>query len=111
MTMTGDARRIELEREMTANMVKMYYSDNDNCSPLCAGCEEFQYAKAKLDHCLNLENIPTCNKYTIHCYDLAHRKRIKVVMRYSGLRMILEHPMQALRHLADELNSPKRKSS
>ena len=96
---------------MTVNMVKMYCSGYDNGSSYCAGYEELlQYAKAKLDHCPNLENIPTCNKCTIHCYDPAHRKRIKAVMMYSGLRMILEHPMQALRHLADELNSPKRKS-
>ena len=102
-----DAGRIERERKTMANMMEIYCADKHSSPDLCADCRELlQYATARLDCCPNAENKPTCNKCTIHCYDAAHRERIKTVMRYAGPRMLLKHPVQALRHLADERKTP-----
>ena len=104
--MPRDVHRMERERRTMANMMEIYCADKHGSQGLCAECRELlQYAMARLDRCPNAENKPTCNKCTIHCYDAAHRERIKAVMRYAGPRMLLRHPVEALRHLADELNT------
>jgi predicted amidophosphoribosyltransferase len=102
---------MERERETMANMMEIYCADKHGSTELCADCRELlQYATARLDRCPNAENKPTCNKCTIHCYDPAHRERIKAVMRYAGPRMLLRHPVQAIRHLADERKTPTKKT-
>ena len=35
------------------------------------------------------------------------RARIREVMRYAGPRMLLSHPLMALRHLLDGLRKPR----
>jgi hypothetical protein len=35
------------------------------------------------------------------------RERIREVMRYSGPRMLLSHPLMAIRHLIDGLRKPR----
>jgi hypothetical protein len=111
MVARGDVRRVEREWETMVNMVEIYCSGNHDCSPLCSECDELlQYAKVRLDRCPNAEDKPTCNMCPVHCYDAPHRDRIKTVMRYAGPRMIFRHPMQALRHIVDEMNSPPKKT-
>lgn len=34
------------------------------------------------------------------------RDRVKAVMRYAGPRMIIHHPLMALRHMLDNLKKP-----
>ena len=45
---------------------------------------------------------PTCRRCPIHCYRPAMRERIRCIMRWAGPRMLLYHPLAALRHLWDE---------
>jgi hypothetical protein len=100
---------MERERRTMANMVEIFCSGKHGSPGPCADCGELlDYSMARLDHCPQSEDKPTCNRCKIHCYDAAHRERIKAVMRYAGPRMLLRHPAQALRHLADELNTPPR---
>lgn len=37
-----------------------------------------------------------CHKCSVHCYMPEMRERIKEVMRYSGPRMLLHHPVEAM---------------
>jgi hypothetical protein len=41
----------------------------------------------------------SCKQCTVHCYAPAQREKIRAVMRYAGPRMLLYHPLEALRHL------------
>jgi hypothetical protein len=67
---------------------------------LCPDCTELlAYAKARLDKCPFGENKGPCSKCDIYCYTPQMRKRIVEVMRYSGPRMLLRHPILAMRHL------------
>lgn len=48
------------------------------------------------------EEKPTCNKCPIHCYKPEPKEQMRLVMRYSGPRMLLKHPILAVRHLLHE---------
>jgi hypothetical protein len=70
---------------------------------LCPACAELlAYAKAHLVKCSFGENKGSCAKCKIHCYEPRMRKRIITVMKYSGPRMLLRHPILAVRHLASK---------
>jgi hypothetical protein len=43
----------------------------------------------------------------VHCYRAQQRERIRRVMRYSGPRMLLAHPLLALLHLLDARRAQK----
>jgi len=67
---------------------------------LCPDCAELMaYARLRLQKCRRGADMPTCAKCTTHCYKPARRER--VVMRYSGPRMIKAHPVLAVAHLVD----------
>lgn len=44
---------------------------------------------------------PVCGKCKIHCYKPSMREKIKMVMRYSGPRMIYKHPVMLAKHAID----------
>ena len=46
-----------------------------------------------------METKTFCSNCKVHCYKPDMRDKIKAVMRYSGPRMILHHPVAAVRHL------------
>ena len=74
---------------------------------LCPDCTELlAYAKARLDKCPFGEEKGPCAKCSIHCYKPEMRKRIVEVMRYSGPRMLLHHPILAVQHLRSK-RSPR----
>ncbi|WP_238550307.1 nitrous oxide-stimulated promoter family protein [Dickeya dadantii] len=60
------------------------------------------YALNRLQKCYYGENKPACKQCPIHCYQPAKREAIKVVMRWAGPRMLLYHPILAIRHLLDD---------
>ena len=67
---------------------------------LCPDCAELLvYARARLDKCPFGEDKGSCAKCDTHCYKPQMRKRIIEVMKYSGPRMLLHHPILAMRHL------------
>jgi len=69
---------------------------------LCTDCESLlAYADQRLARCRFAQSKPTCARCTVHCYGPVMRERIRVVMRYSGPRMTIRHPILALAHLVD----------
>lgn len=71
---------------------------------LCQECEDLKiYAMARLTYCRYGEQKTTCEKCPIHCYRKDYKQKIKQVMRFAGPRMMLYHPIMALRHLYKNL--------
>jgi predicted amidophosphoribosyltransferase len=69
---------------------------------LCPTCQELMdYATKRLEKCPYQETKSTCANCPIHCYQETMREQMRVVMRYSGPRMITRHPYLAVRHLLD----------
>jgi len=95
--------RIHRERRTIEAMVQLYCRDHhDTTDQLCGECSELmEYADKRLEKCPYQEDKPTCTKCPIHCYKPDRRAQVKAVMRYSGPRMMLKHPIFALRHWID----------
>lgn len=99
--------RIEQEKRTVGRMIGIYCRHHHSGSRgdgLCPDCGRLlSYAHARLDRCPAGGNAKrTCRQCTVHCYSLSMREAIRRVMRYSGPRMILHHPVDAIRHLLRE---------
>jgi hypothetical protein len=107
--MTESHPRISREKKTIKTMIEIYCKKHHNrAGELCEECFELlDYALKRLDKCKYQKNKPTCAKCPIHCYKPEMRERIRQVMRYSGPRMILVHPILALRHIGDGSKKPR----
>ncbi len=69
---------------------------------LCPECAELAaYACNRVDRCPFMETKTFCSNCRVHCYRPEMRERIREVMRFSGPRMMLYHPVMAVRHLIE----------
>jgi predicted amidophosphoribosyltransferase len=102
--------RIKRERRTVAAMIALYCRDHHRSEDaLCSECSELlAYADERLDRCPFGERKTTCAKCPVHCYRPAMREKIRAVMRYAGPRMLLRHPLLAIRHLIDSSKEPVR---
>ena len=67
---------------------------------LCGECRELlEYSFARLEHCKFGNTKTKCHKCPVHCYRPDMREKIRTVMRFSGPRMLLYHPLEAMRYL------------
>ena len=105
-------RRLRLERERATleAMIALFCRDQHApATSLCPDCAALQeYAFARLEYCAFGEEKPKCSECPIHCYKPSMREAIRKVMRYSGPRMIVKHPVMALRHVVGGLGTPPR---
>jgi hypothetical protein len=97
--------RISKEKETVYQMIKIYCVKNHNLNQyLCNECSDLRdYAFQRLEHCKFGENKGTCGRCSIHCYKPQYREKIKLVMRFSGPRMLMYNPLMALSHLWNTL--------
>lgn len=96
---------LEQEKQTVHQMIDIYcHGKKHHDKGLCKECSALlDYAFARLDNCKFGEEKPTCRKCPIHCYKPAMREQMREVMRYSGPRMMLYHPVAAIRHIIKEL--------
>ena len=96
--------RLKRELKTIAAMVKIFCSNHHDCpkGAVCESCAEFlEYAEKRLSRCPFKEKKTTCGKCTIHCYNKVMQDKAKQVMRYSGPKMLWNHPILAFFHLLD----------
>lgn len=98
--------RLEREKLTVELMLRLYCKHHHPLKKeLCLECRDLlNYALKRLTHCKFGEGKPTCGKCTVHCYKPEMQQKIIEVMRYSGPRMPLNHPILAMRHLIDGFN-------
>ncbi|MBM4249828.1 MAG: nitrous oxide-stimulated promoter family protein [Euryarchaeota archaeon] len=101
--MAGPGPRIRRERLTLEAMIRLFCRKRHHTrGALCEGCRALQeYALARLERCPFQERKPTCAKCRVHCYREPRRSQIREVMRFSGPRMLLRHPILAIGHLRD----------
>lgn len=93
------------EQKVVETMIALYCRKNHkghdgHGQHLCDECRKLaDYAKARSEHCPFMEQKTFCANCKVHCYKLDMREKIRVVMRFSGPRMILYHPVLAVWHL------------
>jgi hypothetical protein len=101
--------RLERERETVKKMIAIYCRLNHKSVSLCHDCGELMdYADTRLAKCPYESDKPACNQCPIHCYRQIERDKIKVVMRFSGPKMIFRHPYLAVMHMIDRKHVPEK---
>lgn len=113
--MTVETSRFRREKETLRAMIDLYCRDlHGTAGTLCRECSALHdYAMARLECCTFGEDKPKCSDCPIHCYKPAMREAVREVMRYSGPRMIVKHPIMAVGHMVDGVlhKPPARKSA
>ena len=101
------ARSNNREMKTIEAMVKLYCRSNHQ-KDLCEECGQLlTYAIARIDKCIFGPGKPACNNCEVHCYSPKMREKVKVIMRFSGPKMIYKHPFLATVHLFKEKRKTK----
>ena len=100
----------EREKRTVALMIRLYCKKKHGTKKiLCPECEALtEYAMMRSDKCPFMESKTFCSNCRVHCYKREMREKIREVMRFSGPRMILRHPIMATRHLIESKTEKRR---
>lgn len=105
-----DAKR-EQEKRVVSQMVHLYCRKQHHRPDLCPDCREvLAYAIDRSDHCPFMESKTFCSNCKVHCYRPKMRKKIQEIMRFSGPRMLLYHPVLAVSHMLLTVKERMRKT-
>lgn len=101
--------RIQQEKQTVEQMIRLFCRKKEGNERLCPSCKELlEYAETRLSRCPFGEEKSTCRLCTVHCYKPGMRERMKTVMKWAGPRMLLYHPVAAIRHLWQEYIKPEK---
>ena len=101
------SQRIHREKETIEVMIGMYCRARHGSLARCDECSGLlSYARRKIDACAFHDVKPACNECRVHCYSSAMRESVRKVMRFSGPRMLVAHPVLSARHMLDRLRRP-----
>lgn len=99
---THSHRKTEQEKRVVGTMTALYCRSHHGTKngELCCVCLDLMdYSRARIDACPHKETKTFCSNCTTHCYKKDRREQIRIIMRFSGPRMLLRHPIVAIRHL------------
>lgn len=104
------ASKRQREKRVVEAMIALYcrkkHGDQGGLCPDCAALLE--YARQRSEACPFMETKTFCSNCKVHCYRPEMRQKIRDVMRFSGPRMLLVHPVLAVRHLIESRKEKKR---
>lgn len=106
--MSAEQKR-QREKKIVALMIKLYCRKKHGTkNELCPDCKALsEYAAQRSDKCPFMESKTFCSNCKVHCYKPDMREKIREVMRFSGPRMILYHPIMAVRHVIESKKEKK----
>ena len=104
------AQRRAREKRVVSQMIALYCHGHHDAAErteralcgetVCPACAELDaLAARRTELCPHVATKTSCNKCATHCYPPRQRDQIRAVMRYAGPRMLLHHPVAAVRHL------------
>lgn len=110
--MTTQQKR-EREQRVVACMIELYCRKKHHTKEgLCPDCAALlTYARSRSEHCPFMEHKTFCSRCPVHCYKPEMREKIRQVMRFSGPRMLLVHPVLALFHMMETLRQNLQKET
>ena len=100
---------LKREKKTLEFMLKLYCKQKHKIKEgLCENCHGLlEYAYERIDNCNFAKNKPVCAKCSIQCYETEMRKKIRNVMKFSGPRMMLYHPVITIEHVIHSLRRKK----
>lgn len=98
-------KKRQRESELVDGMIRLYCRKKHRTREgLCPSCTELrEYARQRVTKCPKMEEKTFCNSCKTHCYKPEMRQKIREVMRFSGPRLLLYHPIPALKHLLEDI--------
>jgi hypothetical protein len=91
---------LEREYKTVCAMIKLHCRKLHNSNGLCDECKELLiYSEARIRKCPHYKSKIPCKNCSVHCYREPYKEKIRKIMRFSGPRMILYHPILALYHI------------
>lgn len=102
--MTKTDQKRDREKATVSQMITLYCRKNHGSrgGALCKSCSALRnYAILRSDKCPFMEDKTFCSNCRGHCYKPEMREQIRLVMRFSGPRMIFYHPIMAIRHVIE----------
>ena len=108
--MSNVQNKREQEKRTVALMIRIYCKKkHGNRRELCPECQALhEYAMLRADKCPFMETKTFCSNCKVHCYKKDMREKIREVMRFSGPRMVLYHPVMAIRHVIESKKEKRR---
>ena len=101
------------EQRVVEEMIRLYCRkhhkgyDRKN-GRLCPVCQQLSdYAKMRSEKCPFMEKKTFCSNCKVHCYQSEMREKIRQVMRFSGPRLLLYHPILVMWHVICTLREKK----
>lgn len=99
----------EKEKQVVGQMISIYCRKNHGGKNLCPECQALMdYAVRRIDKCPFMETKTFCSNCKVHCYKPEMREKIRVVMRFSGPRMLFIHPIITIKHVILSLKEKKK---
>ena len=90
-------------------MIAIYCRKRHGSKQLCPDCAALDaYARHRSDKCPFMETKTVCSNCRDHSYKADMREKTRAVMRFSGPRMLLYHPVMAVRHGIETRREKKR---
>lgn len=103
-------KKRQKEQIVVEKMIALYCKKNHTSVKgcLCDECRDLlEYAKFRSQKCPFMEQKTFCSNCKVHCYKPEMREKIRQVMRFSGPRMILYHPILAIWHVVCSIRERK----
>ncbi len=98
-------KRLDREKETVKKIIQLHYKQIE--SEAVNDFKEYKnlidYAFERLDNCPYGDNKPICARCEVHCYKPEMRDKIRTIMKKSGYKMIIHHPVLLLQHILDQL--------
>lgn len=101
--------KILFEKKTVQAMIDIYYKQFHDKDHLIEKKDVQNYAMARLSHCQFGEDKPTCKVCPVHCYKKSYKEKMQIIMRYSGPRMMIYHPLMSVEHFVKEWRYKKNK--
>ncbi len=102
MTPEEIEQKRQKEKDLFSLMIRFYcekYHHTKAHEHLCEECAELEkYAHARVQRCPFIETKTFCSKCKSHCYNKEMRARVKEVMKSTGPRLLLHHPILVIKH-------------
>lgn len=96
---SADYKRAQ-EKRIVAQMIRLFCKKKHRQADLCPDCREvLSYSMDRSDHCPFMKSKTFCSSCKVHCYRSEMRGKIRDIMRFSGPRMLLYHPVLAMSHM------------
>lgn len=98
-------KKRQKEQRVVEEMIRLYCrkkhsKEERQEGQMCPECQRLsEYAKQRSQKCPFMKEKTFCANCKVHCYKPEMREKTRQVMRFSGPRMLLYHPVLAIWHL------------